>query len=270
VALAGDGGDELFAGYERFIPMQASLWYERLPAWVRRGLIRPILTRIPEVEQRDAPGARLRRVLGDMDRGYRATYLRWITNFNRTTIDRLCHPDLRRQLGDFDPYRVVNRYLDGADHPLNRLLRFETRAYLPDDLLMKVDRMSMAHGLEVRVPLIDYRLVEFAATLPPALKMKRFTTKYLFKRMAEKYLPSETVYKPKQGFVPPLREWLRGTLGIYARDMLLDDTARKRGFFVTGEVEAMIDAHRSGQRSYHYQIWTLLTFEMWLRRYFDR
>lgn len=141
--------------------------------------------------------------------------------------------------------------------------------YLPDDLLMKVDRMSMAHGLEVRVPLIDYRIVEFAATLPPDLKLRRFTTKYLFKTLMAKYLPKHIIQKRKQGFVPPLREWFRGELGAFARDVLLDRTARARGFFVPGQVDAMLSDHQAGRRSFHYQIWVLLTFEMWCRRYLD-
>lgn len=128
----------------------------------------------------------------------------------------------------------------------------------------------MAHGLEVRVPLLDYRIVEFAATLPPEMKLRRLTTKYLFKKLMAQYLPTQTVQKRKQGFVPPLREWFRGELGAFARDLLLDRTARARGFFVPDQVETMLDDHQTGRRSFHYQIWVLLTFEMWCRRYVDR
>jgi asparagine synthase (glutamine-hydrolysing) len=269
VALAGDGGDELFAGYERYMPVQAGLWYDRLPGFIRKGLIRPVVRRIPEVEQKDALPARLRRMAGDLDRGYQATFLRWITSFNPAVIARLCTPALQDRFRPFDPHRTARAYLDGGESPLNRLLRFETKVYLPDDLLMKVDRMSMAHGLEVRVPLIDYRLVEFAAALPPALKLKGFTTKYLFKKMAARYLPKETVQKRKQGFVPPLHAWLRGPLGGFARDVLLDRTARSRGFFASHEIETMLDEHQAGRRSFHHQLWVLLTFELWCRRYLD-
>ncbi|MBM3264721.1 MAG: asparagine synthase (glutamine-hydrolyzing) [candidate division Zixibacteria bacterium] len=270
VALAGDGGDELFAGYERYLPVQAALRYEKLPGAIRKGLIRPLLNLIPEVEQNDALTARLRRVMGDLDRGYETTFLRWITNFNRNTVARLCSPDLQERFRVFNPYTIAQRYMNDTDVPLNRLLRFETKAYLPDDLLMKVDRMSMAHSLEVRVPLIDYRVVEFAATLPVEMKLKGFTTKALFKKLAARYLPQETVRKPKQGFTPPLREWFRGPLGSFARDILLDDTARHRGFFVPKQGEAMIDAHRRGERSFHHQLWVLLTLEMWNRRFLDK
>lgn len=271
VALAGDGGDELFAGYERYKPVRASLYYDRLPAFIRKRLMPPLLRLVPEVEQKDTLPARLRRIAGDLDRGYQATFLRWITNFNPDTVARLCAPELRSLFSRFDPYRPAHAYLDGAGdvHPLNRLLRFETKIYLSDDLLMKVDRMSMAHSLEVRVPLIDYRIVEFTATLPPEMKLKAFTTKYLFKTLAGRYLPREIVRKRKQGFVPPLREWFRNELGDLARDALLDRTARDRGFFVPEQIETMLDEHRSGVRSFHYQIWVLLTFEMWCRRYLD-
>ncbi|MBT5875988.1 MAG: asparagine synthase (glutamine-hydrolyzing) [Candidatus Latescibacteria bacterium] len=272
VSLAGDGGDELFAGYDRYKPAQAALMYDRLPELLRKGLIRPVLGLIPEVEQKDGMIARLRRIGGDLDRGYRSTFLRWITNFNQTTMGRLCTPELLEIFGELDAYDVANRYLDqdgSSTAPLNQLLRFETKAYLPDDLLMKVDRMSMAHSLEVRVPLIDYRLVEFAASLPVHMKLKGFNTKYLLKKLSERYLPDSIVNKKKQGFVPPLSDWLRGPLGDYARDVLLDQTARNRGFFKADEVSNMLDDHQSGRRSFHYQIWVLLAFEMWCRSYLD-
>ena len=269
VALAGDGGDELFAGYERYLPVQAGLWYQRLPAWIREGLIRPVLKQIPEHEQQDNLLPRLRRIMGDMDRGYQPTFLRWITNFNPSVITRLCSANLQDRFRAFDAYQAVRPYLDGKEEPLNRLLRFETKVYLPDDLLMKVDRMSMAHGLEVRVPLIDYRVVEFAATLPPSMKLKRLTTKYLFKKLNARYLPPETLSKRKQGFVPPLKEWFRGPLDTFARDILLDGTTRCAGFFEPSEISRMIDAHQKGERSFQYQLWVLLTFELWRRRFLD-
>ena len=273
VALAGDGGDELFAGYDRYKPAQASLRYGMLPAFLRKGVIAPMLQLMPEVEQKDSYLARLRRIMGDLDRGYQATFLRWITNFNRNTVARLCTPALQETFKANDPYDVAMNYLTADAEktaPLNQLLRFESKAYLPDDLLMKVDRMSMAHSLEVRVPLIDYRLVEFAATLPVHMKLKGFNTKYLLKKLGMRYLPDEIVHKKKQGFVPPLRDWLRGPLGDFARDILLDQTARARGFFVAEQVGAMLDDHRSGQRSFHHQIWVLLAFEMWCRRFLDQ
>lgn len=269
VALSGDGGDELFAGYDRYLPVQAGLWYQRLPAWIRKGLISPILNRIPEREQQDGQLQRLRRIMGDLDRGYQATFLRWITNFNVDVTARLCSADLRDRFRAFDTYHTARPYLNGPEEPLNRILRFETKVYLPDDLLMKVDRMSMAHGLEVRVPLIDYRVVEFAATLPTGMKLKHLTTKYLFKKLNTRYLPPETLNKRKQGFVPPLQKWFRGSLGAFARDTLLDGTARQAGFFESAEIARMLDAHQKGERSYHHQLWVLLTFELWRRRFMD-
>jgi len=271
VALSGDGGDELFAGYERYLPIQAALQYERIPSQVRRFILSPLIHLTEEKEQKEGYWARLRRGLGDLDRGAEETFLRWITNFNADLIETLCTEDLREAFRSFSPHALARSYLHenfrGDGYPLNRMLHFETRAYLPDDLLVKVDRMSMAHSLEVRVPLLDHRLVEFAAAMPPTFKLRGWTTKYIFKKLMARYLPREVVYKKKQGFVPPMREWFRDELKEMARDVLLSTDARSRGFFVPTQVERLLDEHQSGAREFHYQIWVLLVLELWCRDY---
>lgn len=273
VALSGDGGDELFAGYERYLPIQAALQYERIPSFVRGSIFSPLIHLTKEMEQKEGYWARFRRGLGDLDRGSEETFLRWITNFNANLIETLCTKELRETFHSFSPHAMARSYLHetfrGDGYPLNRMLHFETRMYLPDDLLVKVDRMSMAHSLEVRVPLLDHRLVEFAATMPPEFKLRRWTTKYILKKRMARYLPPEVVYRKKQGFVPPLRKWFRNELKEMARDVLLSTKARSRGFFVPAQIERLLNEHQSGAREFHYQIWALLVLELWCENYMD-
>jgi len=273
VALAGDGGDELFAGYERYLAIQAVLKYEKVPLWIREALSK-VIGLTGETEQKEGSRARLRRALGDLDRGYEETFLRWITNFNGSLMERLCTPELKAHMVDIRPHDLARSYLNSrfegdVPHPLNRMLHFETKAYLPDDLLVKVDRMSMAHSLEVRVPFLDHRVVEFVATIPPSFKIKGFMTKYILKRLMSKYLPEDIVYRRKQGFVPPLKDWLRNELRELVKDALLDRRARERGFFLPHRIEQLLNDHQNGKREFHFQIWVLLTLELWCRQYLD-
>jgi asparagine synthase (glutamine-hydrolysing) len=144
----------------------------------------------------------------------------------------------------------------------------DTKSYLPNDILTKVDRMSMAHSIEARVPLLDHKLVEFAATIPPELKLKGKTTKYIFKKAFEGILPKEILHRRKQGFAIPLGRWFRGQLSLYVRDLLLSRKSLERGLFSKSYIERLIKMNDRG-RSLDLQLWTLITFELWCRRFID-
>jgi asparagine synthase (glutamine-hydrolysing) len=139
---------------------------------------------------------------------------------------------------------------------------------LPNDILTKVDRMSMAHSIEAREPLLDHKFVEFAATIPPELKLKGVTTKYIFKRAMEGILPKEILYRPKRGFAIPLSRWFRGQLGPFVRDLLLSQRSINRGIFRKTYIERLIELNDRG-RSMDLPLWTLITFELWCRRFID-
>jgi asparagine synthase (glutamine-hydrolysing) len=141
--------------------------------------------------------------------------------------------------------------------------------YLPLDILTKVDRMSMAHSLEARVPLLDHKIIEFAATIPQELRLRSGTTKYILKRAATDILPSTLIDRPKQGFVIPLRTWFRGQLDEFVRDLLFCDTARDRGIFDPAVIEQLLRMHARG-RPLEFQLWTLISFELWCRTFLDR
>jgi asparagine synthase (glutamine-hydrolysing) len=173
-------------------------------------------------------------------------------------------------MSESDPTQVRMQSLrQGNSHWLSSLQSLDFRTYLPLDILTKVDRMSMAHSLEVRPPLLDHRLVEFVATIPPRMLLRNGETKRIFRKAMGNILPDEILSRRKQGFAIPLSSWFRGELGGYVRDLLLSQRARERGIFRTPYVEKLLNAHQSG-RELDLQLWTLISFELWCRMFLDR
>jgi asparagine synthase (glutamine-hydrolysing) len=152
-----------------------------------------------------------------------------------------------------------------TDHPLSLVQYLDMKTYLPGDILTKVDRASMAHALEVRVPILDHQLVDWISGLPPALKLKGREGKYLFKKALEPALPKEILYRQKMGFAVPLDSWFRGPLREKVRESLLGSTMADSGLFDTGYLKKLVDQHQSGIRDYSSPIWTLMMFEAFLK-----
>jgi len=197
-------------------------------------------------------------------------YLDACTLFRRDDLSRLLQPDAAAQIAHFSPWRQKSGELaSGKSHWLSRLQQLDIDHYLPLDILTKVDRMSMAHSIETRVPLLDHKLVEFAATIPPELNLAGGTTKGILKRAMRGVLPAEIIDRPKRGFAVPLNYWFRGRLGAYARDLLLGDGARRRGVFDLHSVEKLLARHDKGE-NLDLQLWTLISFELWSRAFLDR
>ena len=261
VVLSGDGGDELFAGYDRYLVERRERKYETIPAPVRKaaGL----------VGQAMKQGMKGRNFLRHLALDGPARYLdanMLIREFDKAS---LFAPDAFREIQHHDPRAASLALLQkGKGHWLSSLQYSDIKSYLPNDILTKVDRMSMAHSIEARVPLLDHKLVEFAATIPPELKMKGNTTKYIFKRAMEGLLPNEILYRPKRGFAVPLSRWFRGRLGPFVRDLLLSRTSIERGIFRKSYIERLIEMNDQG-RAMDLQLWTLITFELWCRRFID-
>jgi asparagine synthase (glutamine-hydrolysing) len=152
---------------------------------------------------------------------------------------------------------------------LSSLQYLDLKSYLPLDILTKVDRMSMAHGLEARVPLLDHKLVEFAATIPPEFKLREGATKYIFKKAMRGILPDAIIDRPKHGFAVPLGQWFKGRFDDFLHDLLLSDTSKRRGILNADYVEHLMKLHRGG-RPLDSQLWTLISFELWCRTFMDR
>jgi len=263
VALSGDGGDELFAGYERQRVMNILRRFYSMPDGVKNILINKIFSKINPVEQKDSLFASIKRILSDVSAGYLPTYKRWVTNFNSDFLQQILSPDLINEYHRHNSYKTVEECFAACDDAVNQSLNFETRYYLPDDLLVKVDRMSMGNSLEVRVPFLDHRIVEFASTLPVDFKIKGKTGKYVIKNLMKRYLPKEIIKKPKRGFSPPIKEWLKNELREYCHDALLSSNMLNQ-FFKKDSIENLLNKHYSGERDFQYQIWTLLILSQWV------
>lgn len=261
VVLSGDGGDELFAGYDKYV---VEGWQRRarfLPAPARRAL--GALSRcMPD-------GMTGRNLLRRFSLPHPERYLDAVTLFRRDEQEKLLTPDACTQVSHFDPWRAGDGHLgNGNGNWLSALQRFDLHHYLPLDILTKVDRMSMAHSIEARVPLLDHKLVEFAATIPAELQLHNGQTKYLFKRALRGILPGEILDRPKHGFAVPLGRWFRGQLGSVVRDLLLSDTCRRRGILNTAYIEQLIRRHEQG-RELDFHLWTLISLELWCRTFLD-
>jgi asparagine synthase (glutamine-hydrolysing) len=260
VVLSGDGGDELFAGYDKYVVEGRERRYDRIPAFLRRAA-----GRIGRVMPDGMRGRRFLRHLG-LDGARR--YLDASTLFPVDDLRKLFQPGAFEQLSRFDPWEPVLPYLQQTGDWLAAAQYSDLNTYLPLDILTKVDRMTMAHSIEARPPLLDHRLVEFAATVPAHFRMKDGTTKSLLKRAMRGILPDAIIDRPKHGFAVPLAHWFRGELAGFARDLLLSETCRRRGFFNVGYIDRLLRQNDHG-RDLDLHLWTVLSFEMWCRRFLD-
>jgi asparagine synthase (glutamine-hydrolysing) len=261
VVVNGDGGDEAFAGYDRF---QAALLAERIPLALRRAL-RAAAGGLPEGPTYHGPLRRIRRFTRAAPLPVAERLLAWTGSFDLPALARL---DASRAV---DGPRVLSSYdrtlaeCNGAS-PLSRLLYLNLRTYLLDDLLPKADRMTMAHGLEGRSPLLDRALLEYAATLPDAFKRRGGRGKIVLREVAAELLPREILERPKHGFGVPLGDWFRGELRPMVQDTLLSTPRLGRRLRVEA-VREIFEEHVSGRADRGHQLWTLLTLELWLRKH---
>jgi asparagine synthase (glutamine-hydrolysing) len=265
VALSGDGGDENFAGYRRYaLAQQRHERLDRLPGSLGRLLASVGAAVLPS----GAPGQGYLELLGAdaIDR-----YFRMVTYQRTATLGRLLTGDVRARM-DSDVNAAGFRRLaleGGAPDYLSTLQYLDVRTYLPEDILTKVDRTSMLVSLESRVPLLDHVLMEYVATIPSGLKLRDGQGKAIFKAAMASDLPSDVIGRRKMGFGVPLGAWFRHELKDYARDTLLSSRARDRGLFAPDGVEAILAEHARGRRDRSAQIWALLLFEEWARRWLD-
>ncbi len=265
VALNGDGGDELFAGYERFRAARLAQAYQRLPEWAHRGVVE-VARRWPQGTGYRDLGRRTLRFGAAARLPLPQRYLSWVGIMSPELVD-----GLTVESGGEGPAAHFQKYfpqLNGGD-PVPALLEVNLRSYLPDDLLVKADRMSMAASLEARSPFLDHVLVEFAATIPASLKLRGGVSKYILKRAFEGKLPREIVYRRKHGFGVPIGKWFRTTLREYLADTLLSGRARERGLLRLEVAQGLVNEHLSGERDHGQALWTLLMLEAWAQKFLD-
>lgn len=271
VALNGDGGDECFAGYERYAAMKLAGKYRSVPGLLREGLIKNAVALYPTSETRRSRARDLKRFLDAASLPTVERYMRWISVLDTTAKDDLYTTDFRREMETHRASDFIAPWFAHANGAglVDASLLADTMTYLPNDLLVKVDIASMAVSLEARSPFLDHHVIEFAASLPENLKLRGLTTKYLLKRVLAKLLPAENLSRRKMGFGVPIGHWLRGEMQPFLRETLLSEKALGRGFFRPAAVTRMVELHTRGERDYAHQLWTLLMLELWFQRFID-
>jgi asparagine synthase (glutamine-hydrolysing) len=271
VALNGDGGDESFAGYERYAAMKLAQQYHKIPAFARRGLIETAIRLLPSSELKRSRVRDAKRFVQAANLPKTERYFRWMSTFSRDVKRDLYTDDFAASVAGNDPSAVMDEWFIKADGSglLDASLLADQMTYLPNDLLVKVDIASMANSLEARSPLLDHKVIEFAASLPEDLKMKRFETKSLLKKVAARLVPKEVIYRRKMGFGVPVGKWFRGEMKNFVSDVLLSDTSLNRGIIKPSMISKYVKEHTSGERDHAFQLWTLLMLELWFQRFID-
>tara|TARA_B100000315_G_scaffold214536_1_gene213193 strand:- start:2027 stop:3961 length:1935 start_codon:yes stop_codon:yes gene_type:complete len=272
VALNGDGGDEVFAGYERYQAVLISEVINKIPSFFRDNLFNGLMRALPDSINFKSRSRRLKRFINGALKPLNIRYLQWIGFVNDQMKKELYSDDFTRKVACSNPLQFINPYMANSNntHLLDRLLMVDTMTYLPGDLLVKVDIASMANSLEVRSPFLDHRLVEFAASIPHKYKMKRMVKKYLLKKVASKLIPQENIYRRKMGFGVPVGRWFRYELKDFLREILLSPASLSRGYFKPQKVKSLVEAHISGQKDYNFQLWSLMMLELWHLKFVDK
>jgi len=270
VALNGDGGDEFFAGYERYQAMLASELYHNVPVFLR-NIAKGAVNAFPDSINSKNTLRRIKKFFEGVDLPFDRRYLRWLSVFSDDMKKRVYSEDFENKFIKKDPTAWLRPYINdpSVKNPLDRILMTDVHTYLPNDLLVKVDITSMACSLEARSPFLDHKLMEFAASLPANYKMRRFTKKYILKKTLSGLLPKENIYRKKMGFGVPVGNWFRNELKGLLNDMILSEKSFKRGYFKPEAVKTMVKQHVEGKKDYTMPLWTLLMLEMWHRRFID-
>ena len=198
-------------------------------------------------------------------------YARWVSVFNDQTKQPLYSDHFREQTQAADATGILAEWFKRANGigVVDAMLLTDQMTYLPNDLLVKVDIATMAVSLEARSPFLDHQVIEFAASLPQDLKLRRLTTKYLLKKVLRKFLPAENLNRGKMGFGVPIGHWFRGQMQAFLREVLLSEKSLRRGLFKPETVRQLVELHTSGARDYSQQLWTLLMLELWFNRFID-
>jgi asparagine synthase (glutamine-hydrolysing) len=271
VALSGDGGDELFAGYHRYL-LGRAIWKRigALPPSLRRAGAAALRAVPPHMWDRlfrvapprvrwPNPGDKLHKLAGVLSEGSDSLYRRLISQWFRPAELIRGGVEPSGPLWDTELEARIPDYLD-------RMQFLDLVTYLPDDILTKVDRASMAVSLEARVPLLDHHLVEFAWSLPQPMKLRGGVTKWLLRKVLHRHVPQSLMDRPKMGFGVPIDSWLRGPLRDWAETLLSEDRLQQEGYLDPEPIRAVWDQHLSGKSNHQYPLWTILMFQAWLER----
>jgi asparagine synthase (glutamine-hydrolysing) len=272
VALNGDGGDESFAGYERYVAMRVAEKYSRVPRYLRRAFVEAPVNLLPTSELKRSRFRDAKRFIKAANLPRTQRYFRWMSTFTPNAKRELYTDDFARDVAGLDASDLLDHWFAKANGSgtLDTAMLADQMTYLPNDLLVKVDIASMANSLEARSPFLDHKLIEFAASLPENLKMRGLETKSLLKKVAERLVPRDVIHRRKMGFGVPVGRWFRGEMKDFVREVLLSERSLNRGIIRPEATKRYVDEHTTGTRDHSFQVWTLLMLELWFQRFIDR
>ena len=271
VALNGDGGDESFAGYERYLAMRLSEKYHKIPAFMRKSLIENAVKLLPSSELKRSRVRDLKRFIKSASLPKVERYFRWVSAIDRESKENLYTADFRNKIKKSDSADFIRRWFDQTNGSgiVDATMFTDQMTYLPNDLLVKVDIASMANSLEARSPLLDHKVIEFAASLPENIKLKGTENKSLLKKVGSRLVPPEVLYRKKMGFGVPITHWFRREMKDYLQENLLSDKFAKRGIVKKEVVTKLVNEHLSSEKDHVWQLWTLLMLELWFQQFID-
>ena len=264
VALGGDGGDELFAGYPTYQAFVLARLYERMPS-PARAVLEAVVRRLPVSFDNMSFDFRAKKFIQGIPYPPIERHYLWLGTFSPQEKEELLTDGIREALKESDSFRVLYDYLEGRafSSELGKLLYLDTKLYLQEGVLAKVDRASMAHGLEVRVPFLDHLFVEFVTGIPEGLKLRRLKTKYIWKETIREKVPREILKRGKKGFGIPVAKWLCGELREMMLELLSGERLRRQGIFDPRPVERLIEDHLARRVDNRKKLWNLLIFQLW-------
>ncbi|HDP97802.1 MAG TPA: asparagine synthase (glutamine-hydrolyzing) [bacterium] len=273
VTLSGDGGDELFAGYDTYLADQMATKYSRFPSWFRNGMIAPVINAIPPSPKKKGLINRAKRFVEGMRLSEDLQHTRWMIFLQQLERELLFTDDVKSGMIEKDSYKFIRDYFKivkpQTDDKINQQMYVDVKTYLVDNILVKVDRMSMATSLEARVPFLDHRVAELAATIAGHEKLQGKNSKVILKKSMEHLLPKEILYRGKEGFSIPIKNWIKQDLKPMMMEILAPARIKREGFFNSDFVEKLKQEHLEGKENHSHRLWALMVFEKWYDHYMN-
>jgi len=272
VVLSGDGGDELLAGYDTYMAQKVAQHYARLPAFLRKGLVEPIVNALPPTTMKKGFINKAKRFVEGARLPGHLQHVRWMIFLQGAEKNMLYSADFAASLNGYNSTGFIEEYFrrSSSSDPLDQQEYVDIKSYLVDDILVKVDRMSMANSLEARVPFLDHRFVEFAASIPSGLRLNGKRTKHILKKALQRELPMQIIERGKEGFSIPIKNWIKNELKSMMLDSLSEANVRDKGFFEPRYVNRLVNEHITGSENHSHRLWALMVFHMWYDLYMKR
>ncbi len=268
VALGGEGGDELFAGYPTFLATEWARYYRMAPKSLRKIFSRCV-NALPVSWENVSLDRKIKTFIRGAENPYERSHFAWYETFKPEEKEKIYSPSMKNNLNGHDSYESFQTYFNEIKNGTNleKLLYVQQRTLLLDEFLVKSDRMSMAHSLEVRVPILDHRIVEFATTLPARYKIRGTTLKWTLRKLMEGRLPASILTGKKMGFYPPVPSWISGSLRPFIENVLSKKNLEKTGLVEYEGVRQLLEEHNHKVRDNHRRLWTLLNFVLWQKKW---